>query len=651
MESVEMTTISLKRQLASEDLTKDEAKKQKLSENDFTNESLTNLQETVQTKKAIVTETITEAPLSKDEEDNEVEGEDELLEGEPEDGDPESFADMMKHGLTELDVGITKFVSAHEGFSGILKERYSDFVVHEIGKDGKIIYLNNLSVPADSEDPSEDIYSILSEDEKKRLEDLQLFKNKESNVAIEVIDDSKEKRTIIHQAVKGLFPGLETKTEDRDGKKYIIAYHAAGKKALSNPRKHSWPKSRGSFCHFVLYKENKDTMDAINVLSKFLRVKPNIFSYMGTKDKRAITVQTIAVLKISAQRLSHLNKCLMNFKLGNFTYQKNPLKLGELQGNHFTVVLRNITGTGEQVEQAMTSLRDIGFINYYGMQRFGTTAVPTYQVGRAILQSNWNEMIDLILKPRPGAEKGYLVQCREEWAKTKDPDAALRKLPVKRCVEGQLLRGLSKYGLKNIVTAFGIIPRNNRLMYIHSYQSYVWNNMVSKRIEEYGLKVVPGDLVLKGASAIVIDESNLHNYTIHDVVMPLPGFDVIYPKHRLAEDYEEMLAADKLDIKNMRHRVKDYSLAGAYRKILIRPQDVSWEVVSYDDPKIPLVRTDVEKLEGKPMPVFNTEGKYRALKMEFSLPPSTYATMAIREVLKMDTSIKNQTQLNTVWLR
>lgn len=44
--------------------------------------------------------------------------------------------------------------------------------------------------------------------------------------------------------------------------------------------------------------------------------------------------------RITAQRLAHLNKCLMNFKLGNFSYQKNPLKLGELQGNHFTVVLR-----------------------------------------------------------------------------------------------------------------------------------------------------------------------------------------------------------------------------------------------------------------------------------------------------------------------
>ncbi|XP_044279389.1 pseudouridylate synthase 7 homolog isoform X1 [Varanus komodoensis] len=566
-------------------------------------------------------------------------------------GDTESFADMMKHGLTELDVGITKFVSSHKGFSGILKERYSDFVVHEIGKDGHTIHLDDFSVPVDDEDPPEENFMVLSAEDKQHLEELQLFKNKEGSVSIEVIEDTKEKRTVIHQAIKSLFPGLETKTEDRDGKKYIIAYHAAGKKALANPRKHSWPKSRGSYCHFVLYKENKDTMDAINVLSKFLRVKPNIFSYMGTKDKRAITVQEIAVLRVTAQRLAHLNKCLMNFKLGNFSYKNHPLKLGELQGNHFTVVLRNITGTDDQVQQAMESLREIGFINYYGMQRFGTTAIPTYQVGRAILQNNWNEVIDLILKPRPGAEKGYLVKCREEWAKTKDPAAALRILPVKRCVEGQLLRGLSKYGLKNIVSAFGIIPRNNRLMYIHSYQSYVWNNMVSKRIEEYGLKPAPGDLVLKGGTAVYIEETEVDNYTIHDVVMPLPGFDVIYPKHKIGESYKEMLAMDNLDINNMKHKIRDYSLSGAYRKIIIRPQNVSWELVAYEDPKIPLFATDLDKMEGKQPAVPTSEGKYKALKMEFSLPPSTYATMAIREVLKMDTSIKKQTQLNTVWLR
>uniref|UniRef100_A0A8C5WVR8 Pseudouridylate synthase 7 homolog n=1 Tax=Laticauda laticaudata TaxID=8630 RepID=A0A8C5WVR8_LATLA len=503
---------------------------------------------------------------------------------------------------------------------------YSDFVVHEIGKEGETIHLDDFSVPVDKEDPPEEIFTVLSPEEKQRLEDLQLFKNKESSVSIEVIEDTKEKRTIIHQAVKSLFPGLETKTENQDGKKCIVAYHAAGKKSLANPRKHSWPKSRGNYCHFVLYKENKDTMDAINMLSKYLRVKPTIFSYMGTKDKRAITVQKIAVLKITAQRLAHLNKCLMNCKLGNFSYKNHPLKLGELQGNHFTVGLSVFL-----------------LIIWYNLTK-------CVWIFRAILQSNWNEAIDLILKPRPGVERGSLVKCREEWARTKDPAAAFKTLLQKRCVEGQLLWGLSKYGLKNIVSAFNMITRNYRLMYIHSYQSYVWNNMVSQRIEEYGLRAVPGDLVLKGGTAVHIEEVDVDNYTIHEVVMPLPGFDVIYPKHKIGESYKEMLASDNLDINNMKHKIRDYSLSGAYRKIIIRPQNVSWELIEYDDPKIPLFTTDLDKLEGK-VPATLARGKYKALKMEFSLPPSAYATMAIREVLKLDTSIKSQSQLNTTWLR
>lgn len=59
---------------------------------------------------------------------DEEEPEGEACEGE-EDG--ETFADMMKHGLTEVDVGILKYVSDHEGFSGILKERFVP-LSHEI---------------------------------------------------------------------------------------------------------------------------------------------------------------------------------------------------------------------------------------------------------------------------------------------------------------------------------------------------------------------------------------------------------------------------------------------------------------------------------------------------------------------------------------
>lgn len=45
-------------------------------------------------------------------------------------------------------------------------------------------------------------------------------------------EDTKERRTLVHKAIKIQFPGLETKTEEKDGSKFIVAYHAAGKKAL-----------------------------------------------------------------------------------------------------------------------------------------------------------------------------------------------------------------------------------------------------------------------------------------------------------------------------------------------------------------------------------------------------------------------------------
>ena len=62
-------------------------------------------------------------------------------------------------------------------------------------------------------------------------------------------------------------------------------------------RREAWPQGRGDFCHFVLYKENKDTMEAMNLVSKYMRMKTGSFTYAGTKDRRAKTSQEISVYR------------------------------------------------------------------------------------------------------------------------------------------------------------------------------------------------------------------------------------------------------------------------------------------------------------------------------------------------------------------
>ena len=44
--------------------------------------------------------------------------------------------------------------------------------------------------------------------------------------------------------------------------------------------------------------------------------------------------------------------------------------------------VRNLEGEKTDIDRSLESLRDYGFINYFGLQRFGTTSVPTHHVGR-----------------------------------------------------------------------------------------------------------------------------------------------------------------------------------------------------------------------------------------------------------------------------
>lgn len=68
-------------------------------------------------------------------------------------------------------------------------------------------------------------------------------------------------------------------------------------------------------------------------------------------------------------------------------------------------------------------------------------------------------------------------------------------------------------------------------------------------------------------------------------------------------------------------------------------------MLRYTDPDVPLAQADEDKLLGFEPPVIDETGKFVALQIELQLSTAAYATMALREVTKTETSSHYQTNL------
>lgn len=75
------------------------------------------------------------------------------------------------------------------------------------------------------------------------------------------------------------------------------------------------------------------------------------------------------------------------------------------------------------------------------------------------------------------------------------------------------------------------------------------------------------------------------------------------------------------------------------------PKEMSWSVLRYTDPDVPLAQADEDKLLGFDPPLISEDGKFMALQIVLTLGTAAYATMALREITKTETSSHFQTNL------
>jgi tRNA pseudouridine13 synthase len=94
------------------------------------------------------------------------------------------------------------------------------------------------------------------------------------------------------------------------------------------------------------------------------------------------------------------------------------------------------------IHDSMSSLRSNGFLNYYGMQRFGTAPIPTHLIGLALLRSEWELAVDLIMSEREG-EFEDIALARQQWKEGKRDDAR-RNMPRRCTAERSVMEAYKK---------------------------------------------------------------------------------------------------------------------------------------------------------------------------------------------------------------
>lgn len=141
-------------------------------------------------------------------------------------------------------------------------------------------------------------------------------------------------------------------------------------------------------------------MQAVSMLAPLLNgARASSLTYAGTKDKRARTTQWVCIRRRDPAVVIRAARRLRNLTVGNFTFRDQPLKLGLLKGNRFRIALRQIGADEVTVNEAMEQFKTTGFINYYGLQRFGNhSECPTHEIGLALLKADF-KLVRRIIRP------------------------------------------------------------------------------------------------------------------------------------------------------------------------------------------------------------------------------------------------------------
>ncbi|MFT4310987.1 MAG: tRNA pseudouridine(13) synthase TruD, partial [Candidatus Woesearchaeota archaeon] len=168
--------------------------------------------------------------------------------------------------------------------------------------------------------------------------------------------------------------------------------------------------TQGTFSLCLLKKQGMTTLQAVHAIAKHVGVHTKYVGYAGLKDKFGITTQYISIKFGKKERITSFDHpyCSLTY-LGQIPY---PITLGNLQGNTFTITVR-------QLPKPLTPLSCMP--NYFDEQRFSSNNIA---IGLALLQHNFAYAVSLIQQEHN--VQHYIQHHPNDYI------GALRTLPVKQ---------------------------------------------------------------------------------------------------------------------------------------------------------------------------------------------------------------------------
>lgn len=245
---------------------------------------------------------------------------------------------------------------------------------------------------------------------------------------------------------------------------------------------------------------NWETNRFVREASHALGISRRGIQFAGNKDKRAVTKQWFTIRAPPGQ-VEELSR-LPGVDVEQAYSTDKERQLGDHQGNRFRIVVRGIDLSPAEAQDRLDAVRqDLadagGFPNFYGPQRFGSLRPNTHLVGRAIVHGRFQDAVEAYVTTPAEGDDERTAAARDYYASTRDARGAAKRFEGTGAdFERALLNELGNDPARP-ERAFRAFPKTLQTLFVFAYQSFLYNRILSERIRQ-GVRFarpVVGDLV------------------------------------------------------------------------------------------------------------------------------------------------------------